>query len=750
MVKRQKITGNTGQLFMEDSIKKELQIQIEGGDMQELNFYGGTIGAGGYGQNKTKAAGTHETTTLIYTEKTPAWSTSGDVFNFEYKNKAAKMRLGFFLNRSTDQVPDDAYIQMGISYNSGGKSYTTRGTRQRIKDMPLNINMPFYIEYNDMAAFEKLNNVQVTLGSDSTTDAFTVMVGISRFYLYMTSGDFETAIEEHNFIPGYNIKGINLEEYMGQKEEILAAITNNDLELEAFQLTESLCSADRVKFGLCEAARCEFTFYDRPEDFSDRYIRPYIKAEGSDERLALGRFKVESIRKQHMHNLIKKSIVAYDDIAGLDTNAFNWYTFYMYAINSDGYPVRRGYEYARQIYSAYFNIAQELGLEKRSNYAETVIEDGATHYVSFTRSKNTEGSKKVSVDYAGGEIEGIQPGGIYVVDIETACTKQELLAKIPYYKEYIDKNGRGLLNCNIMIIEETPRGDIKFAVDAGDYFMLSPDATAAYYYYPSFMKDDSTKAGFAWINKTRVSKVQKSIDLTNGSTRLMYYNWWDGEIFEADSTITARDVIRSLIEVTGAFFKMDRNGSPAFIYAEKSGLYPSNTLLPSDDLHPRKAEFISENMGQYMSFISEDYTVEKYGRIQIIKREEGNEAKALVQWEYKGPGGGRNTYLIDDNIFYSNSALEYEFDSMPEVSLLLENMYNRISNMNFTPHQTVAKGLPYLETGDRIALLTKTGGIESFIFRRTLHGIHHLVDTYEAEGPRWNRPVAEYAYTERS
>jgi hypothetical protein len=90
--------------------------------------------------------------------------------------------------------------------------------------------------------------------------------------------------------------------------------------------------------------------------------------------------------------------------------------------------------------------------------------------------------------------------------------------------------------------------------------------------------------------------------------------------------------------------------------------------------------------------------------------------------------------------------MEYEYGSMAQVSELLENMYLRISNMSYTPHLTHALGLPWMEVGDRVGLLTENGGIESFIYRRTLKGIQLLSDTYEASGNEYTEAVKDYGY----
>ena len=69
-----------------------------------------------------------------------------------------------------------------------------------------------------------------------------------------------------------------------------------------------------------------------------------------------------------------------------------------------------------------------------------------------------------------------------------------------------------------------------------------------------------------------------------------------------------------------------------------------------------------------------------------------------------------------------------------EVAALCEYMAEKISHIKYTPCSVTAKGLPWIEAGDTIDVLTKKGGFESIILRRTLSGIQGLVDDIEAKG----------------
>ena len=180
-------------------------------------------------------------------------------------------------------------------------------------------------------------------------------------------------------------------------------------------------------------------------------------------------------------------------------------------------------------------------------------------------------------------------------------------------------------------------------------------------------------------------------------------------------------------------------------YCTKSGLYPSQTLYPADDLYPRVGHDASIYESLYISTQHEDYTIKNYGKIQILKNYSGSDTESNVQWTYTAPNtDNENTYVIDDNIFYSNAELVYEVDNMVDVDNVLANMYERICDMSYTPQITKAVGLPFVECGDRIGVITHFGGFETFVYNRTLKGIQALFDTFESKGDEYISGVNEF------
>ena len=477
--------------------------------------------------------------------------------------------------------------------------------------------------------------------------------------------------------------------------------------------------------------------------------------------IPLGVFTVNSVKKNYTNDILKQEITAYDRLTLLEQNAADWYTQYMFGMDSDTGKSNPGLEYSRQIFATYFNYVSGIELDSKDNYTETVISHNEYWHandipqtsdinVSWTDSQTARAGYLKYTKYT---ISSIDPNKLYMVNV-SPLKDMDYLKPYVAQTNYFDSLNRGLITGNILVSEDTGN---KYCVDPGDYFMVSPDCTELtifvairlVYIGPSdtgvYVVGDSDNANIT----IDICEVNSAPDLSNGHIRLLYYNYDTKEIFACDSSITGRDVVRSLLEVNGCFYRLNRyTGRPEFVYCNKSGLYPRNDLYPADDLYPRLGSNQTINMSQYQSFIQEDYEVQRYGRIQILKNITSNQTKSVVEWEYTGDKDFKNSYLIEDNIFYCNEKMEYDYDGMPEVSSMLENMWLRISNMNYVPCVLKCMGMPWIECGDRIGVLTKTGGAETFIYHRTITGIQSLVDTFESEGDEYNKEVKDYGYKE--
>ena len=496
--------------------------------------------------------------------------------------------------------------------------------------------------------------------------------------------------------------------------------------------------------------------------------------------IPLGVFKISEAKKNNTQDIIKKSITAYDNMSILEQNVGDWLTKYMWIwdtankVHTGGSGFNRfGVEYARQLFPTLSNLMKQLNILTDDdfvfsfNVSDVDVEPAnynyGYNYLWGDFGDNPHGKGTIGILLASTNSASFSEDKLLKVTLTPYgnMTDEELFGKFAYsdMADYWGKNYHGFPSCaSVFVILHNEDGtDTKVLADSGDYIYISTKVTQYEVYYSAGIAsinpgDDIIAAGSSSrMLTTHVNaKIYEVPDilsgLVNAHLRLVYYNYGTQELGSFDSSISGRDVLRSLLEVNGCFFHMNRYGKPEIIYASKAGLYPSEKLYPREDLYPRGMNGPLLSMNRYISMECDDYVVENYGKIQIKTQSRVKNGESICSYEYIGNPDGKNTYIIEDNIFYCAEGTVYEYGSQPEVDEMLKNLFEKISNLTYTPHTTKLRGLPFMECGDRVNLVTKTGGIESFIFRRTLKGIHALMDTYEASGDEYNEALNTFDY----
>lgn len=92
-----------------------------------------------------------------------------------------------------------------------------------------------------------------------------------------------------------------------------------------FELTESICTDDNLKFGKCNSSQVKFTLADVTDDIKGKEfdLNQYVKPSGTTYTMPLGKFSVDTVDKQD--DLRFKDIVAYDRMKRIDTDVASWY-----------------------------------------------------------------------------------------------------------------------------------------------------------------------------------------------------------------------------------------------------------------------------------------------------------------------------------------------------------------------------------------------------------------------------------------
>ena len=785
-----KVDNKMEELFLSDSVPKNLTIEFEDEDelklekIKNLNLYFGDI----RGNTESIRPVTNLTPTRasdFIINNTPTAYNVYDYHNVKYFNHFKYIYVSFdayISQQAGTKLASDLSFYMSIrllNLNDGsiaGHIFASNKVYFNPDDI-VGVDWEKYKTFKfrqklDISGYEFLGISRVgVMGGSITSDTFTVHLR-----------NMQVRLQDNEVDLPYIVPQGNSSEDIDKLIISIPDIKNEDLIQESFSLTESLCSQDNLKFGLCESAHCEFEVVGRGDKFIGKTIRPYINIAGEPKqnRIPLGVFKVTDVKKNHTHDIIKKSITAYDNMSILEQNVGDWLTKYMWIwdtankVHTEGSGFNRfGVEYARQLFPTLSNLMKQLNILTDDDFvlsfnaADVDVEPDNYYYGynylwgDFGDSPNGRGT--IGILWASTSSASFSEDKLLKVTLTPYgnMTDEELFGKFAYsdMADYWGKNYHGFPSCaSVFVILHNEDGtDTKILADSGDYIYISTKVTQYEIYYSAGIAainpgGDIIATGFS--SKMLTTHVNAKIyevpdilkGLVNAHLRLVYYNYGTQELGSFDSSISGRDVLRSLLEVNGCFFHMNRYGKPEIIYASKAGLYPSEKLYPREDLYPRGMNGPLLSMSRYISMECDDYVVENYGKIQIKTQSRVKNGESICSYEYIGNPDGKNTYIIEDNIFYCAEGTVYEYGSQPEVDEMLKNLFDKISNLTYTPHTTKLRGLPFMECGDRVNLVTKTGGIESFIFRRTLKGIHALMDTYEASGDEYNEALNTFDY----
>lgn len=182
------------------------------------------------------------------------------------------------------------------------------------------------------------------------------------------------------------------------------------------------------------------------------------------------------------------------------------------------------------------------------------------------------------------------------------------------------------------------------------------------------------------------------------------------------------------LELEGKFGKYDRYGNFVEYSFGADMLYPSEETYPGQDVFPGGngnigAELYTKKI--YKNAWYDDEPTKLYGTIKCTyKNKEGNDVETY-----------KNIYEIDDASKYreydisSNYLIKNFTYSASEIENILNIMAENIKYIQYMPTKLSAKGLPYVEAGDMIQVITDGETIKTYALRRTMKGIQQLTDS---------------------
>lgn len=234
-------------------------------------------------------------------------------------------------------------------------------------------------------------------------------------------------------------------------------------------------------------------------------------------------------------------------------------------------------------------------------------------------------------------------------------------------------------------------------------------------------------------------KYERTIDANKSWATPIYSATYVAE----DKTLQYLDIKNisdSLVELQGAFLKLDRY-TDAFevvnLYGRK-GIYPSPDLYPLDRdpadeaLYPQSPQHLITR-SLWHSVWYDDRLSNGYDRVccNWINSDGDPIYKEVIIVDTEDStyfARDYQSYDISDNYFISTKGLLTEQqvdDILTELARILKNIQYYVADIEM-------RGLPFLEAGDSVSVITKDGGFTTFALRHRLSGIQALTDSIEA------------------
>ena len=199
---------------------------------------------------------------------------------------------------------------------------------------------------------------------------------------------------------------------------------------------------------------------------------------------------------------------------------------------------------------------------------------------------------------------------------------------------------------------------------------------------------------------------------------------------------TAVSLMQWICQINARYGQIGRDGK--FYYRRLkeifAGTYPGEQTFPSSTTYPGEdnsdIRIFSSN---YSQIRYEPFDVERINKV-ILVDEQGK-----VSAHY---GSGTNIFAIQDNpIAYC----------MGNAEDIVQAVYGEIYKLSYLPVTNYrGVGLPFMECGDVVRVVTRKHSVGTYILSRTLTGIQGLFDEYASDGDQYQPEFVETNATTQS
>ena len=191
--------------------------------------------------------------------------------------------------------------------------------------------------------------------------------------------------------------------------------------------------------------------------------------------------------------------------------------------------------------------------------------------------------------------------------------------------------------------------------------------------------------------------------------------------------------LNAMLELTGQFGRFDRQELFNMINIKQQfGLLPEQNLYPSNSLYPQGVTGGKLFPEDYQSCWYDDEYTKPFGKVVCQYKNTGNNDRVynlyLDGFDSNTPIDSYQVYDISNNDIIKGATW-----SKANIQSICTRIANSISGVTYMPVDFVGRGLPYVESGDTFEILTKSNdSITTIVLNRTLTGELTLTDSYKS------------------
>lgn len=531
-------------------------------------------------------------------------------------------------------------------------------------------------------------------------------------------------------------------------------ISEHDIVQDSIEFTDSICSQDELKFGLCEAAYFSCQIYG-DYDLVGKDISVEIQFKDNnplyDEwyTATLGKFRVESLKKIDNHGLrqleafemsgarvilsgfeqFRRSIPVFSNVPDvIDAQTL---------INTSmGFlpPPKPHDSHVPWVARSDASVPKESGDYLVVRYYEYILDcsvDSAIYYIDADKmndyDQNLPRIKQLFSIYNFGlkadEIEEyLTPRVTHTIYDSAFYSSSKYLLKM---REPIFGYINGFQN---LASGHGQKMSIRMPYNISVLSRYSEQPLETYDLYESAYDSLHVYSPIITLKYNPSIKTEREL-ITLGSR-----TGASADVYRIPEknlqNIKLIDYVNDILEVNASFVRLDEKGKVDICTLDDGGkaIYPRTDLFPKSNLYPKFCKEIKEVLSsQIKDVLYEDFTTKQYGYVRVAYQNEENQ---LTSFTIKCDSSKPNVYDMTNNKLFTSQIWD---ESIIE-DIIKNYFYPKLSGVSYTPCDLTMMGMPLWKAGTPIKVNMSDNSFKTYIMRRTLSGAPSLTDNITSNG----------------